>query len=246
MKISLDNISKQFGGFWALDRISLDIDPGQIIAVLGANGAGKTTLLCALAGIVAPSKGTVRYDGELFNRGRMDLRRRLMFLADQPMMFAKPSVLWHISMCVRLFNVQEPTDEKVVDILRHLDLLTLATTPVGRLSRGQIYKCALAALLVIDPELWVLDEPLASGMDPAGIAYLKLQARAAVGRGRTVIYTTQILDAAEKFSDRICVLDHGTIKLFGSVSQIKDSAQSATLEDVFLKLRDPEAGSADS
>jgi ABC-type multidrug transport system ATPase subunit len=158
------------------------------------------------------------------------------------MLFAQPSVLWHISMCTRLYQIPPPPDDKVVEILQSLDLLPLATTPLSRLSRGQIYKSALAALFVIDPELWILDEPLASGIDPSGIVHLKQQARAAVQRGRTVVYTTQILDIAETFSDRICVLDHGTVKLFGAIDQIKESAQSASLEDVFLKLREPGGG----
>jgi ABC-type multidrug transport system ATPase subunit len=139
MKLSLDGVSKRSWKYWALDHVSMEVEAGQILAVLGANGAGKTTLLCALAGIVGPTKGTIRYDGEIFHRGQLDLRRRLMFLADFPMLFAKPSLLWHISMCVRLFEVPEPQDDKVIDVLEHLDLLTLSTKPMRELSRGQVY-----------------------------------------------------------------------------------------------------------
>jgi ABC-type multidrug transport system ATPase subunit len=86
--------------------------------------------------------------------------------------------------------------------LAQLEILSAVDTPIGQLSRGQIYKVALATLLTIDPELWMFDEPFASGMDPAGVSYFKRQARLATQRGRTIFYSTQILEVAEKFCDR--------------------------------------------
>jgi ABC-type multidrug transport system ATPase subunit len=238
MKIAIDRVSKQYGGFWALDEVSLDIAPGQLVALLGENGAGKSTLLCCMAGLVSPSRGEVRYDSQVFHRGRMDLRRRLMFLPDSPALFARTSLLRHISMCSRLYQIADPSEERVADILRSLGLLQVSTIAAAGLSRGQLYKAALAALLVVDPELWILDEPLASGMDPAGIAYFKREARAAVERGRTVLYTTQILDIAEKFSDRVCILEQGRVRLFGALQDLQGSAENQTLEEVFLRLRE--------
>jgi ABC-type multidrug transport system ATPase subunit len=239
MQIQLDGISKQFGSYWALENVSLQWEPGQIIALLGPNGAGKTTLLNCLAGIVRPSQGKLRYDGEVFHRGRMELRRRLMFLPDVPMLFARMNVLRHIAMCVRLYERPSPDEQCVVEILERLDLLPLAAVQIGKMSRGQMYKYALAALLTIDPELWILDEPLASGMDPMGIAYFKHEARLAAKRGRTVIYTTQILEIAEKFSDRVCILDHGGLRLSGNVEELRQSGKAQSLEELFLKLSEP-------
>ena len=236
MQIALDGISKQFGGFWALENVCLELEPGQVVALLGPNGAGKTTLLNCLAGIVRPSQGKIRYDGEVFHRGCMDLRRRLMFLPDGPMLFARMSVLRHVAMCIRLYERPNPNEQRVVEILERLDLLPLATVPIGKMSRGQMYKSALTALLTVDPELWILDEPMASGMDPNGIAYFKQEARLAAKRGRTVIYTTQILEIAERFSDRICILDHGGLRLSGRVEELRQSGNAQSLEELFLKL----------
>jgi ABC-type multidrug transport system ATPase subunit len=115
-----------------------------------------------------------------------------------------------------------------------------AGMPLGSMSRGQLYKAGLAGLLVVDPELWILDEPLASGMDPMGIAFFKREAKAAAQRGRTVVYTTQILEIAEKFSDRICVLDHGGLRLNGRAGEMWGREDQASLEEVLLRLRDPD------
>jgi ABC-2 type transport system ATP-binding protein len=226
MRIQIEGVSKRFGGIWALEEVSLDLDPGQVVGVLGANGAGKTTLLNCLAGIVAPSAGKICYDGERFHRGKMALRRRLM--------------LQHIAMCKRLYERAEADAEAVARILDHLNILVYAGMPLGAMSRGQMYKAVLAALLVIDPELWILDEPMASGMDPMGIAYFKSEAKAAAERGRTVVYTTQILEIAEKFSDRICVLDHGGMRLNGKAGELWGGEGKSSLENVLVNLRNPD------
>lgn len=240
MNIRIERVSKEFAGIWALEEVTLELEPGQVVGVLGANGAGKTTLLNCLAGIVSPSGGKIYYDGERFHRGKMELRRRLMYLPDFPMAFAGMSVLQHIAMCVRLYEKAEPDAESVAAILDQLNILVYAGMPLGSMSRGQLYKAGLAGLLVIDPELWILDEPLASGMDPMGIAYFKQQAKAAAERGRTVVYTTQILEIAEKFSDRICVLDHGGLRLNGRAGELWGGENRGSLEEVLVNLRDPD------
>ena len=102
-------------------------------------------------------------------------------------------------------------DDTVLATLGELDLLPLAEAPLGTLSRGQAYKAAFAALVAVRPELWLLDEPFASGLDPQGLAVLKQHARAAAAAGATVIYSTQILEIAERFADLLCVIDRGRL-----------------------------------
>lgn len=245
MRVRLDNVSKSFGRVTALRDVSLEIEPGQLVTVLGFNGAVKTTLLRALAGIVGLNKGTVWYDGELFRRDRLDLRRRLLFLPDFPPMFPALTVAGQIGLWLRLYGRDGDAgaaSARVLDLLGEFDLLPLADAPVSSLSRGQAYKTALVALLAVDPELWLLDEPFASGMDPHGIAAFRTHARAAAKAGRTVIYTTQILDIAEKFSDRVCVLERGAVRAWESVEQLRvdsEGESGGVLEDLFRRLRTP-------
>lgn len=239
MRVQIEKVSKRFGGVWALEEVSLELQAGQIVCVLGANGAGKTTLLNCLAGVAAPTGGRILYDGEVFHRGKMDLRRRLMFLPDFPLAFARMNVLEHVAMCVRLFERPDLDPEKVALLLEQLSLLPLTGMPFSAMSRGQVYKSALLGLLVVDPDLWILDEPLASGMDPMGIAVFKKEAREAAKRGRTVVFTTQILEIAEKFADRICVLDHGGLRLDRRVGEARGTESGGELEELLLKLREP-------
>ncbi len=212
MLVQLRQVSKRYDSTPALDQASLEIPPGNVVSVIGLNGAGKTTLLRCLSGIVAPSSGEVLYDGEKFHRERLDLRRRLMFLPDFPTGFADMNTLEHASLLLRVYE-RDPkgVDEVVLQALADLDLLPLAEVPMAQLSRGQLYKCALVALFSVKPDLWLLDEPFASGLDPQGIAALKQAARRHADRGGTILYTTQILEIAERFSDLLIVIDHGRI-----------------------------------
>ena len=246
MHIRIGSLSKRYGKIDVLDGVTLDIAEGKIVALLGPNGAGKTTLLRCLAGIVVPEKGEILYDGEVFKRDRLDLRTQLFFLPDFPLAFPDMNVLRHISMCLRLYATpHDSRSERVVELLEKFDLLPFAEARLGTLSRGQIYKAALCGLLAVDPPLWILDEPFASGMDPTGIFQFREEARRAAGSGHTVVYSTQILEIAEKFADLICIVDHGRILYMESPARLREEGgiDDRSLLDLFRRLR-PEQGSS--
>lgn len=193
--------------------MSLTVPAGQVVAVIGLNGAGKTTLLRMLAGIMGATRGEIFFAGERFRRDRLDLRRRMMFLPDLPVLYYDQTVIEHIALMLRVYERPDTPeiDDRVLTLLADLDLMPLAERPIQVLSRGQIYKAALAGLCAVQPDLWLLDEPFASGVDPQGLAVLKQRARASVAAGGTVIYSTQILEVAEKFCDLLCVIDRGKL-----------------------------------
>jgi ABC-type multidrug transport system ATPase subunit len=241
MKIELSGVTKRFGQTVALDRVRLEMEPGQIIALLGPNGAGKTTLLRCLSGIAAPDRGEVLYDDQPFRRDRLDLRRRLGFLPDFPIVFEQWDVIRHTGMLLRLYERPSTgAEEMFLKLLADFDLLPLARKPFGQLSRGQRYKAAFAALVTVDPDLWLLDEPFASGMDPHGLLTFKKCCLEAGRRGRTIIYSTQILDVAERFSDRVCVIHRGEVRAFDSVANLaaRQPTEGGVLDEIFRQLRE--------
>lgn len=241
MHIELQHVLKQYQSVHALDGISATFPAGRVVALLGPNGAGKTTLLRVLAGIVAPDSGQVLFDREVFLRHRIDLRRRFMFLPDFPAVFDDWSPLQHVGMTLRLFGADAPgVEERVLSLFREFDLLPLVSAPFATLSRGQRYKAALVAMLSVNPEVWLLDEPFASGMDPHGINLFKRHAREAAARGGTIFYSTQILDAAERFSDQVCVIHRGRIRALEATAELRlrARADASALDDIFRKLRE--------
>jgi ABC-2 type transport system ATP-binding protein len=234
MHIVVQGLTKRFGRLTALDEVSFELRPSQILVVLGANGAGKTTLLRCMAGVLTPSSGNIFYDGERFNRERIELRRRLYFMPEQTVGFWNYTIIEYITMILRLYEVErEGIEETVVQLLKEFDLLVLAYSQLGTLSRGQLYKAGLVAMLAVDAELWLVDEP-------NGIMRFKDHVSAARERGRTIIYTTQILEVAEKFCTHFCLLDEGRVHLVDSAVRLSEwsTGQAGGLENLFRKLRE--------
>jgi ABC-2 type transport system ATP-binding protein len=241
MLVELRGVLKSYDQTRALNRVNMEIAPGQIVSLLGPNGAGKTTFLRCLAGIVSPDAGEVTFDGESLKRERLDLRQKYMFLPDFPFLFWEHTALRNLSIILRLFAADKPgVEERVAELLGEFDLLPLANRPVSTLSRGQSYKVALVGLIAADPELWLLDEPFASGMDPHGINAFKSHARKACARGRTVLYSTQLLDVAERFSDRVCVIHQGDVRAFDTLENLRQRAadKANVLEELFRELKE--------
>lgn len=238
MNVRLDGVTKRYGGTTALDLAGseLRLCPGRIIAVVGLNGAGKSTLLHAVAGLLHLQSGTIFFGDEPFERDNVDQRKRFAFLADFPTFFEAMTPLQHIAMVLRLYGKDGPgSEEKVLELLKDFSLLAIARTPLETLSRGQRYKAALVALLAAEPELFLLDEPLASGMDGLGLGAFRRHARRATENGATVVYTTQILPVAETFSDEVIILHEGRVHAHGSFERLGQKGDD--LEALLQKLQ---------
>jgi ABC-2 type transport system ATP-binding protein len=146
MLIEIENLTKMFGNRAALDDVSMTIDPGQIVAMLGPNGAGKTTLLRCLAGISQAGRGRLLFDGEVFRRDRIDLRKRFHFVPDFPFVYPEATVLQHLTMILKAYlSEDDPVEETVIELLEEFEILPLIDSQVSKLSRGQTYKVALTA-----------------------------------------------------------------------------------------------------
>ena len=242
MKLELQGVTKAYGRIRALDKVSLEFVPGEIVAVLGPNGAGKTTLLRCLMGLMGPDNGHLLCDGEAFRRDRLDFRRQLFFLPDVPLVMPDHSVLKHIGMMLHIYEATGPgVEDRVVELLTDFELLPVAEAPLATLSRGQLYKAALCGLIAVNPSVWLLDEPFASGMDPHGLNAFRRHARAAARAGRTIVFTTQLVELAERFADRLCVIHHGELKGFDTPAALRAKAaqEGGPLAQLFSVLTEP-------
>ncbi len=242
MEIRLERVTKRFWRTTALDEVSCTLPSGKIIALLGANGAGKTTFLSLLGGLLIPTQGTIYFDDEVFRRRRVDLRRRFYYLLDRPVYGSMETVLEHLRTRIDVYDVsREGLEDEIVDVLDTLSMLAHCDAGLRRLSRGQKYKAALAALFVVRPEVWLVDEPFASGIDPPAIAEFRRRARKHAESGGTVIYTTQIVDLAARLSDLVCVLDEGRLVAMDSMEGLDRVARhTSSVQEILVPLRDGE------
>lgn len=207
-------LGKRYEAKWVLRDVDLSFEAGEIVAVLGVNGAGKTTLLACLAGILGWDRGEVRIAGERLNRDRLDQRQRMMLLPGDGFHFGGADTIRNAAIFSELWRGIDATPPlDLEEWLERLGLLEVALDPVETLSRGQRYKSVLLALHCADPEIWLIDEPFAAGMDARGMEAFRKLARAAAGRGRCIVYTTQFPELAARFADRIVVVGQGGMRM---------------------------------
>jgi ABC-type multidrug transport system ATPase subunit len=222
MHIELQNVGKTFGRTRALKDFHLNVPPSSVVALLGENGAGKSTLLRILAGLCVPDSGVVRYDGEIFDRENIALRKRLHFTPDMPLLFPDQTVARNIATFAALY--EKPTagrEEYLAEWLEETGSAALMRRTVARLSRGQIWKAGLGCVAAIEPELWLVDEPFASGMDALGMGAFRRLAKHLADQRGTIIYTTQMVEMAAEFSDHVCVIREGGLVLWESSAETR-------------------------
>lgn len=222
MHVEIRKLSKSYWLSRVLDKIELALPSGKIMAVLGVNGAGKSTLLRCLATLLIPNHGQIMFDGEVLERSRIDLRRRLHLVADTPSRAGNIDIATQIAFVLRSYDYQPPgIDDTVAQLLAEFGLGGCEYKTLGSLSRGQLYKASLVTMVALDRELWLVDEPFGSGIDPRGLAAFRRHSRAAAKRGRTIIYTTQILEMVDSFADCIGTLSDGRLKVFQSMEEFR-------------------------
>ncbi|MFN0009641.1 MAG: ABC transporter ATP-binding protein [Planctomycetota bacterium] len=231
------DVSRSFGEREALSGVTLDVRPGEVFGLLGPNGAGKTTALRIICGLLEPTSGHVRVGGHDVSEEPLEARRQLAFVPDGAPLYANLSPNQHLALVGRLHDLDEGRiAEESARLMAALDLAERARDPVGSFSRGMRQKTALACAILARPKLLVLDEPL-NGLDAPTTAVFKEVLKSWATRGGAVLYTSHLLDVAERVCDRIAVLDHGRLVGIGTLDELRTLAgRDGTLEQVFGAL----------
>ena len=236
--LSVAAVRKQFGAKIAVERMELQLEPGEFYALLGPNGAGKTTTLRMIAGLLKPDAGTISIFGIDAARDPIGARRITAWLPDEPMLYDKLTPLEYLEFIAGLWAVEPGVAaRRATELIDVLDLGPHRHLRCEGFSRGMKQKVALAGALIHEPKLIMLDEPL-TGID-AGIArQVKDLLQARVKAGATIILTTHILEVAERLASRIGIVDRGRLAAEGTLDELRGQAGAAalSLEDVFLSL----------
>lgn len=235
--VQMRAVSHRFGTTTALERLELEIHAGEVFGLLGPNGAGKTTALRILCGLLTPTEGHVSIDGVDVRADPVGARRRFAFVPDGAPLYANLSPRQHLSLVGRLHGLdEERIDTESRRLLDALDLGPRIDDPVGTFSRGMRQKTALACALLPRAPLLILDEPL-NGLDAATTAIIKEVLATWAARGGAVLYTSHLLDIAERVCTRMAVIDHGRLVALGTMDELRTRAgRDGTLEQVFGAL----------
>jgi len=233
--LEMVGITHRYGALLAVDQLDFTVRPGEILGFLGPNGAGKTTTLRIAAGLLAPTAGEVRIGGASLHREAMTARARFGFVPDKPALYERLTALEFLEFVGALYHVPAREGEaRARSILERLELDTGSDLTADAYSLGMRQKLSIAAALLHDPPLVMLDEPL-GGLDPRGARALKDLLRERAARGLGVLVSTHLLDVAERLCDRVLILDHGRKRTEGTLAELR-AGTNASLEDVFLAL----------
>ncbi|NHM27068.1 ABC transporter ATP-binding protein [Desulfofundulus sp. TPOSR] len=236
--IKTERLTKRFGRFTAVDGLDLEVVPGEIFGFLGPNGAGKTTTIRMLTGLLRPTAGRAFIGGYDIHAEPLRAKAILGYVPDEPFLYEKLTGREFLSFMADLYRVDEKRRiDRVAELLHLFGLEERADELVQSYSRGMRQKLAVAAALVHDPSVLILDEPL-TGLDPRSARILKDTLRMLAGRGVTIFMSTHIMEIAERICNRVGIIDRGRLIACGTIDELKVLSQKdmASLEDLFLQL----------
>jgi ABC-2 type transport system ATP-binding protein len=216
--LAVAGVRKTFDGHVAVDDVSFEVAPGTVYGLLGQNGAGKTTTLRMILDILAPDRGEVRLFGRPRQRGDA---ARIGYLPEERGLYRRMTVVDHLLFQAELHGLDRATAKARVDSwLARVELTAWGKAKVEALSKGMQQKIQLVATVLHEPELLILDEPF-SGLDPINQGLFKEMIAGLKREGRTILFSTHILEQAEKLCDGICLISHGRVVLEGDLGGIK-------------------------
>lgn len=222
--LDIRNLVKRFDAVLAVDDLSFSVAPGEIFGFLGGNGAGKTTTLRMVLDILRPTSGTIRVLGATPDRRAA---AAIGFLPEERGLYSGMSAIDTIIYFGRLKGLSEPlARSRGLELLERFDLAERAKSQIGDMSKGMAQKVQLATALVNEPELLMLDEPF-SGLDPVNQGLLENEILRASHRGAAVIFSTHVMQHAERLCDRLLLLKKGRKRFEGTISEARAQLPSS-------------------
>jgi ABC-2 type transport system ATP-binding protein len=233
--IEARDLTRRFGGFTAVDRISFDIRPGEVFGFLGANGAGKTTAIRMLTGLLAPSGGHATVAGHDVRTETERVKRDIGYMSQRFSLYEDLTVRENIRLYGGIYDLKEAEiRERTKRLLSRLALENTADQLVRAIPLGWRQKLAFSVALLHEPQVVFLDEPT-SGVDPITRRQFWELIYEAAGRGTTILVTTHYMDEAE-YCDRISIMVAGRIVALGTPAELKQQFSAPSIDDLFVRL----------
>ena len=236
--VSLQHLTKRFGKQIAVDDLSLEVPAGQIVGFLGPNGAGKSTTLKMLTGMIEPTEGTAAVCGFDLRKEPIEVKRRVGFVPESGAVFESLTGLEYLEMVAALYGIpQDAARARIEQFIAFFDLSfdTLVDKPLGAYSKGMRRKVVITAALLHNPPVVFFDEPL-DGLDANAAVGFKALIQTLAREGKTIIYSSHILDVVERVCDRVVIIDKGKLLLDGRPDELVAAHNAGTLERLFTQL----------
>ena len=236
--ISLHKLTKRFGTQTAVEGLSFDIPAGQIVGFLGPNGAGKSTTLKMLTGMVEPTEGSATICGFDLRTQSMDVKRNVGFVPDSGAVFESLTALEYLEMVAALYGISsEAALPRIQQFIAFFDLGldVLSEKLLGAFSKGMRRKVVITAALLHNPPVVFFDEPL-DGLDANAAVGFKALIQTLAREGKTIVYSSHVLDVVERVCDRVILIDKGRLVVDGRPDELIAAHGAGTLEKMFTQL----------
>jgi ABC-2 type transport system ATP-binding protein len=234
--IHITQLKKQYSSNYVLKGINLEIDKGQIVGYIGPNGAGKSTTIKILTGIITEFEGEATVLGMDIRKDTIAIKQKIGYIPEQAALYEVLSPLEYLRFVGKLYQLEDSLIEKKSwDLLRLFDLADKAKSRMNGFSKGMKQKVLLISGLIHNPEIIFLDEPL-SGLDANAVILVKEILAQLKQSGKTIFYSSHIMDVVEKISDRIIIIDKGEVIADGSFETLRNNATHGSLENIFTAL----------
>ena len=234
--ISITGLGRSYGSIAALRPLTLDLPSGRTIGLLGANGAGKTTTLNLLTTLLEPSEGTAVVAGCDIRQDPLGVRRAIGYVPEHASAYDGLTADEYLELAGRVRDLPEDTWRPRADrFLTHLGLQDARQRRLGTYSKGMRAKVLLAAALLHDPQVLILDEPM-SGLDVESQRVVSVLLREMTAAGRTVLYSSHVLEQVEQLCDVLVLLHRGSLLWHGSIEELRTKHGDASLSEIFLRM----------
>lgn len=232
--IEIKNVSKTYNGKKkVLKNVSFKIESGEIFAFIGHNGVGKTTMIKCIMGILDFEEGDILVDNKSIKEEPLECKRIMAYVADNPDLYENMKAIDFINFICDMYEVSEDIRrENTLKYAKMFEIEDKLNDDISSFSHGMKQKIALIAALAHNPKVLIMDEPFV-GLDPKAVYDMKEIMRNMAKEGKTIFFSTHILDVAEKLCDRVAIIKDGTIVKVGKMKDIKGDE---SLEQVFLEL----------
>ncbi len=234
--LQLRDLKKQYSGTYVLMGINMECNAGQIIGYIGPNGAGKSTTIKILTGIISDFEGGATVLGMDIRKNPIEIKQRIGYIPEQAALYEVLTPMEYLKFVGRLYQLpDEVIEKKSTELLRLFELGDKTDTRMNSFSKGMKQKVLLISGLIHNPEIIFLDEPL-SGLDANAVILVKEILSQLKQAGKTIFYSSHIMDVVEKISDRIVIINKGQIIADGDFETLKSEAHKGSLETIFTAL----------
>ena len=233
--LEVKNLTKRFRGLTAVDNVSFHIRPGEILGYLGPNGSGKSTTVKIITGLLEPSEGEVLLHGRTIVDDPIAFKARLGYVPEEPYLYTHLSGAEYLIFVARLRSIPYQTAlTRAAELLRLFQLHDARNSPMATYSKGMRQRVLLAAALLHDPELLILDEPV-SGLDVNAALLLRGLLEVFAAEGKMILFSSHVLEVVEKVCSRVVILYKGKVVLQDTIENVK-AGLTPDLQQVFAQV----------